>query len=243
MAATAMLLAALVPLPRPLPRPLAFQAARCATGLFSSAAPGRHPAAGAGCTRGVRLPRPAAVAPGEESAASAPRVPLAPSPLVEAMAAWARPPAPGSVTAGAGAPAGVAALYHDDYGFTEGWDPNHRFVMGKFAGMVRVARALPGVAQQLRWMEPDDGGAPLEAVERVHERGFVRAFCAGALDAKAVRKIGLPQSPALVRRTLLEVEGTRAAARMALRDGLACNCGGGAASVPLEATKPLRGLH
>ena len=64
-------------------------------------------------------------------------------------------------------------------------------------------------------------------LERVHDSHFVEAFCSGTLDNKALRRIGLPWSPQLVRRTLLECEGTRQTALHALRTGLACNTGGG----------------
>ncbi|KAJ1474537.1 hypothetical protein T484DRAFT_1832024 [Baffinella frigidus] len=92
--------------------------------------------------------------------------------------------------------------------------------------MVRTARALPHLDGALRWLHLQ-GVVPTEVLERVHDAGFVRAFLDGTLDATAVRRIGLPHSPQLVRRTLLEVEGTRVAAQTALSEGLACNCGGG----------------
>ena len=73
---------------------------------------------------------------------------------------------------------------------------------------------------------------PAELVSRdvlalAHCPAYVDAFCAGALPADAMRRIGFPWSPELVERTLAEVSGTLLTAELALRHGLACNTAGG----------------
>jgi acetoin utilization deacetylase AcuC-like enzyme len=61
----------------------------------------------------------------------------------------------------------------------------------------------------------------------VYEPEYVQAYCEGTLDAKAMRRIGLPWSPALVNRTCTALGGTILTARLALECGLACNTAGG----------------
>lgn len=67
----------------------------------------------------------------------------------------------------------------------------------------------------------------LEDVLRVHEAGFVDRLIHGTLSAAEVRRMELPYSKELVQATLLGCGGTLAAARMAMRDGVACAIGGG----------------
>jgi acetoin utilization deacetylase AcuC-like enzyme len=66
-----------------------------------------------------------------------------------------------------------------------------------------------------------------EDVLRVHEAGFVDRLIHGTLSAQEIRRMELPYSHELVKATLLGCGGTLAAARMALRDGVACAIGGG----------------
>jgi acetoin utilization deacetylase AcuC-like enzyme len=61
----------------------------------------------------------------------------------------------------------------------------------------------------------------------VHTRDYLDRLAAGALTAPEARRMGLPPSPALVRRSRLAVQGTVNAALMALHDGLAGNLAGG----------------
>ncbi|MEL7506922.1 MAG: histone deacetylase [Cyanobacteria bacterium J06554_1] len=71
-------------------------------------------------------------------------------------------------------------------------------------------------------------GRPLQDwLELVHETAYVSAYCDGTLDATAQRRIGLPWSEGLVRRTCTAVGGTILTAKLALNHGLACNTAGG----------------
>ena len=71
-------------------------------------------------------------------------------------------------------------------------------------------------------------GRPLQDwLELVHETAYVSAYCDGTLDAMAQRRIGLPWSEGLVRRTCTAVGGTILTAKLALNHGLACNTAGG----------------
>merc|ERR1712138_124919 len=69
--------------------------------------------------------------------------------------------------------------------------------------------------------------APRNALERVHLPSYLDDFLAGQLDAKMMRRIGLPWSEGLVARTLASSGGSLMAGRLALELGIACNLGGG----------------
>ena len=71
------------------------------------------------------------------------------------------------------------------------------------------------------------GAPPQEWIEQVHTPDYVGAYLTGTLDEKAQRRIGLPWSPNLVKRTCTAVGGTLLTAKLALRHGLACNTAGG----------------
>ena len=68
---------------------------------------------------------------------------------------------------------------------------------------------------------------PRRALELVHERPYHEAFSQDRLSAADQRRIGLPATTPLVRRSWLAVGGTVLTARLALRHGLACHLAGG----------------
>ncbi|MBK9037466.1 MAG: histone deacetylase [Myxococcales bacterium] len=105
------------------------------------------------------------------------------------------------------------------------WLPlGHRFPMGKYARL--RARLVDDGVVPAAMMAPAPLARPVD-LERAHDPGYVAAMLAGTLDPRAVRKLGLPWSPALVTRSLASVGGTLAAARAALVDGVAGNLAGG----------------
>jgi acetoin utilization deacetylase AcuC-like enzyme len=69
--------------------------------------------------------------------------------------------------------------------------------------------------------------ARLDDLRLVHTAEYLAALEAGTLEPAAVRRIGVPWSPALWRRSRLAAQGTLEAARAALADGLAANLAGG----------------
>ncbi|HEY9752857.1 MAG TPA: histone deacetylase [Coleofasciculaceae cyanobacterium] len=112
--------------------------------------------------------------------------------------------------------------YHPDY--VAPLPEGHRFPMAKFRRLYE--RLLTdGVALPEQFHRPT--APPQEWIEQVHTPAYVQAYCQGTLDARAQRRIGLPWSPALVRRTCVAVGGTVLTARLALQKGLACNTAGG----------------
>lgn len=100
----------------------------------------------------------------------------------------------------------------------------HPFPMPKFTALRRILLAedllRPGDI-----VEPSE--ADLDDLRLIHTEGYVRALVTGTLEAKAERRLGLPWSPQLLRRSRLAVSGTINAARMALADGVAANLAGG----------------
>ncbi|MFH1570785.1 MAG: histone deacetylase [Gemmatimonadota bacterium] len=102
--------------------------------------------------------------------------------------------------------------------------PGHPFPMGKFTALHHLLLA-EGLVREADVLCPEP--APWEDLARVHARQYLEALEAGALGRRAERVLGLPWSPALVRRSRLAVGGTVQAARLALADGVAANLAGG----------------
>lgn len=116
----------------------------------------------------------------------------------------------------------VPIVYHPDY--VTPLPDGHRFPMPKF-GVLRDLLVDGGVAGQGQFVTPTP--ATRAQLELVHEPGYIDAFTAGTLSRDAVRRIGLPWSEGLVKRTITAVGGTIRTAELALEHGLACNTAGG----------------
>ncbi len=117
---------------------------------------------------------------------------------------------------------GVPFVYHPDY--VAPLPSTHRFPMGKF-GLLREYLLQQRIASPADIHIPDC--PPLEWIESVHEPSYVRDYCQGSLDPRALRRIGLPWTPEVVRRTCTAVGGTLLTAQLALEHGIACNTAGG----------------
>jgi acetoin utilization deacetylase AcuC-like enzyme len=113
-------------------------------------------------------------------------------------------------------------VYHPDY--VVPLPDTHRFPMPKFQLLYELLIA-DGVADPEQFHIPER--PPQGWIELVHVPEYVQAYCTGTLDAKALRRIGLPWSPALANRTCVAVGGTILTAKLALECGLACNTAGG----------------
>jgi acetoin utilization deacetylase AcuC-like enzyme len=113
-------------------------------------------------------------------------------------------------------------VYHPDY--VAPLPDDHRFPMPKFRLLFQMLQR-EGIAREGWCFAPN---LPSRAtLEFVHQPDYVQAYCDGTLEAKAMRRIGLPWSDALVQRTCRAVGGTILTAQLALRYGLACNTAGG----------------
>ena len=115
-----------------------------------------------------------------------------------------------------------AMVFHPDY--TAPLPPGHRFPIGKF-GRIRDLLVADNVVSASAWRTP----VPVTEAELclAHNPDHVAAVLNLGLDRKAERRLGLPLSPALVRRACAAVGGTVLTARLALAEGLACNIAGG----------------
>ncbi len=112
-------------------------------------------------------------------------------------------------------------VYHPNYSFS--FDPNHRFVMSKFAYLYDHVQSLGLISDNL--VQPILGSpAPLELV---HCDDYINDLWHNRLDEKAMRRIGLPWSEQLMARTFTAPLGTLQTARLALKHGLACHLAGG----------------
>jgi acetoin utilization deacetylase AcuC-like enzyme len=113
-------------------------------------------------------------------------------------------------------------IYHPDY--VAELPAGHRFPMLKFRLLYEIL-LHKRIAQASQIHQPQL--PPLSWIESVHQADYVRAYCEGRLEAKALRRIGLPWSPALANRTCIAVGGSVLTAQLALHYGLACNTAGG----------------
>jgi acetoin utilization deacetylase AcuC-like enzyme len=66
-----------------------------------------------------------------------------------------------------------------------------------------------------------------EVILRAHSATYLRRFVKGELTSKEIRRVGLPWSKQIVKRTRYSVGATIEACRVALSEGLAVNLGGG----------------
>jgi acetoin utilization deacetylase AcuC-like enzyme len=100
--------------------------------------------------------------------------------------------------------------------------PSHRFPMEKYS---RLRASLSGAVSPSLLSEPpsvSDGQLCL-----AHSPAYVARVVAGALSARAQRRVGFPWSPELVARERRSVGGTLAACRAALAHGVGVNLAGG----------------
>lgn len=116
----------------------------------------------------------------------------------------------------------IPLVYHPDY--VTPLPPEHRFPMPKF-GRVYEHLVTNGIASLDQFHCPEI--ADRSMLTLAHTADFVDSYLSGTIDAKAMRRIGFPWSPALVNRTCAAIGGTILTARLALAHGLACNVAGG----------------
>jgi acetoin utilization deacetylase AcuC-like enzyme len=116
----------------------------------------------------------------------------------------------------------MRCAYHPDY-FVP-LPTAHPFPMAKYPRLFERLR-IAGWLAQAEVIEPVE--AVLDDLRLVHTDEYLAQLAAGTLDAAAIRRIGVPWSQALWRRSRLATQGTQEAARAALVDGLAGNLAGG----------------
>ncbi len=112
--------------------------------------------------------------------------------------------------------------YCDGYSVT--LPAGHPFPISKFT-------ALHGILLGEGVIQRDDVAPPEQAdwgdLARVHTPDYLDKLRLGCLDGRELRRLGLPWSEALVRRSRYAVQGTINASLFALQDGIGANLAGG----------------
>ncbi|QKE61978.1 histone deacetylase [Aquipseudomonas campi] len=113
-------------------------------------------------------------------------------------------------------------VYHDDY--SPPFPAGHRFPMEKFR-LLRDHLVDSGLTTDSELQRPQI--CPPEVLALAHCPAYIERFLAGELTAQEQRRLGLPWSEALARRTVRAVGGSLLAAELALQHGIACHLAGG----------------
>ena len=100
----------------------------------------------------------------------------------------------------------------------------HIFPIRKFE-LVRDRLLNEGSLRPEDLVEPKP--ALIQDVLLVHTEDYVSRLCKGTLTSAELRRLGLPWSESLVRRSFYAVGGTISAARAALQEGIGSNLAGG----------------
>lgn len=112
-------------------------------------------------------------------------------------------------------------VYHPDYDFRLGL---HVFPSEKYR-MIRERLLADGFAAEEDFLQP--GSALDEDLMLAHTRECVRRLRSGLLTFQEAARLEIPYGQSVVRGFWLHAGGSMLAARLALRDGLAYNIGGG----------------
>lgn len=100
----------------------------------------------------------------------------------------------------------------------------HRFPMQKFALLVDHLKEQ-GILKKSNVYRP--GQAQRAALEMAHCSSYLDRFINGSQSPKEERRMGLPWSQGLVKRSLISPNGTMLATSLALKNGIACHLAGG----------------
>lgn len=114
-------------------------------------------------------------------------------------------------------------VFYSPYYFAEIGE-GHVFPIRKFE-LVRDLLLSEGTLESADLVEPQP--ASIADVELVHTADYVMRLRAGALTTREVRRLGLPWSKSLVRRSFLATAGTVNAAKWALENRVGSNLAGG----------------
>lgn len=114
-------------------------------------------------------------------------------------------------------------VYYSPYYYADIGE-NHVFPIRKFE-LVRDQLLREKTLAPPEIIEPQP--ARVEDVELVHTEDYVTRLRAGTLTPREIRRLGLPWSKSLVRRSFLATSGTINAGKYALENGVASNLAGG----------------
>jgi acetoin utilization deacetylase AcuC-like enzyme len=113
-------------------------------------------------------------------------------------------------------------IYHDDY--SPAFPAEHRFPMDKFS-LLRDHLVASGLTRDSDLLRPEL--CPADVLALAHDRAYIERYMSGQLAREDQRRLGLPWSEDLARRTVRAVGGSLLTAEKALQHGLACHLAGG----------------
>ncbi len=116
----------------------------------------------------------------------------------------------------------MKCCYHE--GYQAALSPEHPYPMSKYP-LLKNRLIEEGVLAETDILQPEP--APIDALARAHTPEYLHKLTANGLSAAEVRRLGLPWSESLWRRSRLAAGGTLLAARTALAEGIAANIAGG----------------
>ena len=114
-------------------------------------------------------------------------------------------------------------IFYSPYYYAEIGE-NHVFPIRKFE-LVRDKLLAEGVLSESEIFEPQP--ANVEDLLLVHTEDYISRFTNGTLTTKEIRRLGLPWSESLVRRSFSAISGTINAAQSALENNISSNLAGG----------------
>ena len=120
-------------------------------------------------------------------------------------------------------PSALPLIYHPDYDIPE-WNEEHRFPMSKFRRLYKIISEEKNLSP-VEFHQPEV--ASTDHLQAVHTLDYIQQFMENRLNKSAARRIGLPWTEGLARRTITAVGGTILTLQLALKHGLACNLAGG----------------
>ncbi|HSB17507.1 MAG TPA: histone deacetylase [Bryobacteraceae bacterium] len=112
-------------------------------------------------------------------------------------------------------------VYHEGYDLNFG---EHVFPTQKYR-LIRERLLADGLAKPTDFVAPEP--APEQDLVLVHDEGWIQRLRTGTLSFHEILKLEVPYSRQMVNAFWLAAGGTTLAARLALRDGLGFNIGGG----------------
>jgi acetoin utilization deacetylase AcuC-like enzyme len=116
----------------------------------------------------------------------------------------------------------LPVVYHPNY--VTPLPEEHRFPMPKFK-LLHELLLKDGIITPESTHTPDI--AHDDILQLVHTKNYVENFCNGTLEPKKQRRIGLPWSEGLIKRTCTAVGGTLLTVKLALQQGICFNTAGG----------------
>ena len=114
----------------------------------------------------------------------------------------------------------LSVVNHGDYFAKIGDD--HKFPINKFG---ELANYLIKKKIVEKFHKPY--ACSEETLKRVHSESYIKHIKEKTLDINAVKKIGFPLVDSVVRRSLVATGGTVLTAKLAIKNGVACNTAGG----------------